>query len=258
MTVYCLGTSHTYGEYEDYPTKMVEKTYCDFLSEKINYPVVNYGARGSHNLEILEVLMEIIDKKDHYNPTAFIVELRESASPALVEKHASIEILDKLKIISRTREDPSQNIFSAKYEKYWRNENSWKTRSTYNKDVRGYCKVHYDHNIMFNLTDIQILTTWHTIQNLCNYHNIPVKLFAFSPVNKIEDNKENFKYLNGLNTFKWLNLDRNIFTFMTYVVNDKGLDWAESHVGSCGHYTEVVHEYLADLIRDEVKEMIGK
>lgn len=258
MTIYCFGTSHTYGENADQLEGKNEYTYCDYLSKAIDIPVVNYGMPGAHNLEILDAVVEVINNKDRYKPTAFIIELRESASPVLVEKHNHLDNKNDCHVISNTRHDNRQNKFSATYDKYWRNENSWKTRSTYNKDVEGYCNIHYKHNIMFDLTDLQILSTWHMVQNTCKFKNIPAKLFTFSPVGKIENNKNAHIYLDSLNTFAWKNLNKDIFTFITHTIDDKGIDWVEDNMASCGHYNETIHEYLADTIKDEIKELIGK
>ena len=257
MTIYSFGTSFTYGVNADQPEGQIEHTYCDYLSKAIDIPVVNYGMQGAHNLEILDAVVEVINNKDYYRPIAFIIELRESASPVLVEKHKHWNDKDNCPIISNTRHDSRPNKFRATYDKYWRDDSSWQTRSTYNSDVKGYCNIHYKHNIMFDATGLQVLSTWHMVQNICKSYNIPTKLFAFASIDKIEENKNAHIYLDGLNTFGWKNLQKDIFTFITHLINDRGLDWVKDNMSSCGHYSEAVHEYLANTIKDEIKELIG-
>lgn len=259
MTVYCFGTSFTYGTNKDKPGGIVKRTYCDYLSKELDIPVINYGIPGAHNLEILEAVVELISNKNHYKPSLLIIELRQTISPLLVEKH---DLLEQKMIGNKSYLKPVQyfgdNNFNQKYEKYWREENSWHIRDYWNKDVEGYCKINYKHNILFDAADLQILAIWHMIQNVCVNNNIPFKLFAYSHMGHIENKKNCHMYLDILNTFDWKNLEQNIFSFVAHAIHVKGDDWVDNERSSCGHYGEKMHEYLVDTIKDEVKELIGK
>lgn len=265
MTIYAIGTSHTYGDCESAINKEIDNPWPKILSQRLDCEVVNYGRMGVNNLQLIEMAEHICKNN---KPDLIIAEMRWMPFPLLVEKHSvDQDYTDDL--FSDTRHNSIKNDrYRSKYHGIQRSDlklthdgkfklstkslSSQRVTDELLNDIIGFAKINFNHNVMHNQHLLQSLSNMHHLSAICKYYNVPVRVFVWAGITYeiVEEAKLN---LNGLDTFDFFSSGK---TFMNYAEEKRTNKWISKFDCGCGHWMEPVHEYFVDTIIDEVKQIL--
>lgn len=248
---------------------MIDTTWCDILSERIDTPIINYGRAGVSNLQLIEMAEDICKNK---NPKMIIAEMRWTSHPLLLEKHKYKEEYSQ-DLFSRTRhnmgEDSVDDVVDKYSEIYYsihygfskhinedHNLERWKNKFSETKyfsdktidDIRGWIRICFLHNIMADQYRRQSLSNMYHLQSICDRYNVPLKLFVWTASNYADVSESNFD-MTGLSTFDFFKDGK---TFIEHAG-----DWTSKHRCECEHFQTPVHEYFVDTILEEVRQCLS-
>jgi hypothetical protein len=261
MTIYAIGTSHTYGECRDLPGDKVERPWTSIMAERLGIDVINYGRPGVNNLQLVEMAQHLCEND---KPEMIIAEMRWQPYPLLIEKHDTSEDYTT-DLFSATRHNQSGNDkYRYQYYPLYRaqilTEDQLKKISWLNnypeqkaRDIIGYARINFLHNVIQNQNLLQSLSNMHHITSICKFYNVPVKIFVWggTPFDVVSDAEVN---LNGIDTFKFFSSG---MPFIIYAEKTKSRKWIEEYTCSCDHMMQPVHEFFVDTVIDEVKQILN-
>lgn len=263
MTIYALGTSHTYGECQGSPDNKINHPWPSIMSERLGVDVINYGRTGVNNLQLIEMAQHLCENN---KPDMIIAEMRWLPFPILIENHQTYQNSENLphNLFSDTRHNKTNyDKYRYQYHSIFRsqvdpeNESkkpSWLDRypEQISRDILGYARINFFHNILYNQQLLQALGNMHHLSTLCKFYNVPAKVFVWAgiPFNVVQDANLN---LSGLNTFEFFKSGK---PFRIYAETQKSLGWIKKHECPCGHMDQDVHEYFVDTVIDEVKQLL--
>lgn len=259
MTIYAIGTSHTYGECQDRENNKIQKPWPALLSERLGTEVINYGRRGVNNQQLIEMTEHVCQNE---KPEMIIAEMRWHPLPLLIENHENLEKSEEFSenLFSFTRHsDQGYDKYRHQYHAIWRNsfsveEYPWSKKCPKKlvDDIQGYMNINFNHNVFHNQSVMQAASSMYHVAGLCRAYGVPVKVFVWGGFS-FGDSDKNRPDLSGLDTFDFFKQGR---TFILYAEDKHSNDWIQKNQCKCGHMNEVLHEYFVDTVIDEVKQSL--
>ena len=265
-TIACLGTSHTYGVCKGTFTDNklpIEQSYTELLSQDTGAQVINYGRSGVSNIQLIEMAEQLCLQTP--KPDLIIAEMRWTVHPLMLEKH--LAGTERRGLFSRTRySDTAPDKYSGRYQEvhygYSRPRNLDRLgdklegivpkdmESELYRDVAGWVKIEYNHNIFHDQYKRQALSNMFHLAHVCKTHDVPLRIFVWAASNFNDLSKSDFNFMD-LPVFDFFPK-----TFIEHAEELKGKQWVKQQHCECEHYKLPIQQLLVETISDEVKSVI--